>query len=56
MRLETVFFYAIAAVVVNRYRQEVVLNVRPFEFFAGADKTTGFELVAGTNASAAPSG
>ncbi len=44
--LETVLLNALGAVVVNRHRQEVVLNVRPFERFAGANKTTGFKLVA----------
>src|SRR5471030_3103860 len=39
VRLEAVFFHAIAAVVVNRYRQEVVLNVRPVELFTGANET-----------------
>ncbi|MCY1432995.1 hypothetical protein D9M71_490130 [compost metagenome] len=50
MRLEAMLLYPVAAVVVNRYRQEVVLNVRPFEFRTRADETAGFELVAGTDA------
>ena len=49
MCLETVLFDPVAAVVVNRNRQEVVLDVRPFELFASTDKTACFELVAGTD-------
>ena len=52
MRLETMLFHAVAAVVVNRHRQEVVLDVRPIEVFPGTDKTARFELVAGADAGA----
>src|SRR5471030_1298157 len=52
VRLEAVLFHTVAAVVVNRDRQEVVLDVRPIEFFAGTDETAGFELVAGADAGA----
>jgi hypothetical protein len=45
-------FVGVAAVVVNRHRQEVVLDVWPLELFAGADKTARFELVAGADARA----
>ena len=31
MRLEAVLFHRVAAVIVNRHRQEVILNVRPGE-------------------------
>ncbi|MNI36652.1 hypothetical protein D3C73_907100 [compost metagenome] len=50
--LETVLFHRITAVVVNRYRQEMILNVRPGKLFTAADKTTGFKLVTGTNTAA----
>ncbi|MNQ61744.1 hypothetical protein D3C85_760650 [compost metagenome] len=45
-------FHTVAAVVVNRYRQEVVLDVRPFELRTSTDETAGFELVAGADAGA----
>ena len=51
--LEAVLFHRVGAIVVNRHRQEVVLNVRPGEFCAAADKTARFELVAGAYAGAA---
>ncbi|CEL31964.1 hypothetical protein SRM1_05338 [Pseudomonas fluorescens] len=52
VRLETVLFHTVAAVVVNRYRQEVVLDVRPFEFRTRTDEAAGLELVAGADAGA----
>jgi hypothetical protein len=51
--LEAVLFHRVRAVVVNRHRQEVVLNVRPLELFAAADKTARFEVVARAHAGAA---
>ena len=51
--LETVFFHRVRAVVVNRYRQEVILNIRPLELLAAADKPARFEVVARAHACAA---
>ena len=42
----------VAAVVADRHRQEVELDVRPFELVAAADEAAGLELVAGTDAAA----
>ncbi|CCK14201.1 protein of unknown function DUF140 [Cronobacter universalis NCTC 9529] len=50
--LETVRFDGVRAVVVNRHRQEVVLNVRPGELFAAADKPAAFKVVAGADTGA----
>ena len=44
--LEAVLLYRVAAVVVNRHRQEVVLDVRPFELGTRTNETAGLELVA----------
>ncbi len=52
MGLEAVLFHTVRAVVVNRYRQEMVLDVRPLEFRTGADEAAGLELVAGADAGA----
>ncbi len=52
MTLEAVGINRVGAVVVNRHRQEVILDVRPAELFAAADKATRFELVAGANTGA----
>ncbi len=51
--LEAVLFHRVGAIVVNRHRQEMVLNVRPGELCAAADKTARFELVAGADPGAA---
>ncbi|CCJ88366.1 protein of unknown function DUF140 [Cronobacter turicensis 564] len=50
--LETVRFDGVRAVVVNRHRQKVVLNVRPGERFAAADKPAALKVVAGADTSA----
>ncbi len=49
MRLETVLLDRVGAVVIDRHRQEVVLDVRPVELLPGTDEATGFELVAGAD-------
>ena len=53
MALETVLLHRIRAVIVNRYWQEMVLNIRPRKFLSAANKSACFKVVAGTNASAA---
>ncbi|CCK06833.1 protein of unknown function DUF140 [Cronobacter sakazakii 696] len=50
--LESVRFDGVGAVVVNRHRQEVVLNVRPGELFTAADKPAAFKVVAGADTGA----
>ena len=52
MGLEAVGVHRVAAVVVNRDRQEMVLDVRPLEALVGADETARLELVAGARAGA----
>ncbi len=52
MGLEAVAVMGVAAVVADRHRQEVELDVRPFELVAAADEAAGLELVAGTDAAA----
>ncbi|MCC4593890.1 glycosyltransferase, partial [Xanthomonas campestris pv. cannae] len=52
MGLEAMLFYRVAAVVIDRHRQEVVLDIGPVELFAGANETAGLELVAGPGAGA----
>ncbi len=51
--LKTMLFHRVRAVVVNRHRQEVILNVRPLELLAAADKPACFEVVARAHARAA---
>ena len=53
MALVTVLFHWIRAVIVNRYWQEMVLNIRPRKFLTAANKSACFKVVAGTNAGAA---
>src|SRR5690606_9545807 len=48
--LEAVFLHRVAAVVVDRHRQEVELDVRPFEVGTGADETACLEVIAGSDA------
>ncbi|MNV82020.1 hypothetical protein D3C71_1757310 [compost metagenome] len=50
MGLEAVLPDRVAAVVIDRHRQEVVLDIRPLELGAGADEAAGLELVAGAGA------
>ena len=52
MGLEAVGFDRVAAVVVNRDRQEMVLDVRPREALVRADEAARLELVAGAGAGA----
>ncbi len=47
MRLETMAFHGFAAIVIDRQRQEVVLQIRPGELGPGAYEAAGLELVAG---------
>ncbi len=49
--LETMLLDALGTVVIDRHRQEVILDVRPFELRARTDKTARLELVAGADAS-----
>ncbi len=53
MTLEAVLFHRVGAVVVNCHRQEVILNVRPLELLAAADKPTRLEVVARPHAGTA---
>ena len=53
MALETMLFNRIGSIVVNRHRQEVVLNIRPGELLAAANKSARFKLVAGADPGAA---
>ncbi len=50
--LETVRVDRVRPVVVNRHRQEVILNIRPGKLFTAADKAARFEVVAGADAGA----
>ncbi|MNS75696.1 hypothetical protein D3C72_1092230 [compost metagenome] len=52
MHLEAVRLDRVGAVVIDRHRQEVILQVGPVEFGIAADETAGFELVAGADAGA----
>ena len=48
--LETMLVHGVAAVVVDRHREEMELDVGPGELRARADETAGLELVAGADA------
>ena len=50
MALEAVLFHRIRTVVVNRHRQEVILNIRPRKRLPAANKPARFKLVAGADA------
>ncbi|KAG1179661.1 hypothetical protein G6F35_016215 [Rhizopus arrhizus] len=52
VHLEAVCLDRVGAVVVDRHRQEVVLQVRPVELGVAADEAAGLELVAGADAGA----
>ncbi len=52
VRLEAVHLDCVGAVVVDRHRQEVILDVRPRIVIAGADKAASLEVVARADAGA----